>query len=160
MQLWSPWRIQQLLENHLQILTSSTLVKVCTPKTYPILMKILSDLEKSIVCAAVGRIFEILKRDRKIQLLPKNWIFRSFFKISKIRPTAAQTMLFFRSDKIFIKIGYVLGVQTLASVEGLRIWSWFSKKLLDSSVTPELNAAWLKLFQTSYPSCTYMVLIG
>ena len=54
------------LENQLQILTPSMLGKESTRKTYLISMKNLSDLEKSIDCAAVGRNIKILKNGRKI----------------------------------------------------------------------------------------------
>ncbi len=53
------------------------------------------------------------------------------FKKSKIRPTTAQTMLFFTTDKNLVQIGKDLMVQTLASVKHVRIL----KLLVSQAVT-------------------------
>ena len=51
-------------EKKLQNQTSFTVEKVCTLKFCPIFMKSLSYFIKSIICAAVGRNFEILFPDK------------------------------------------------------------------------------------------------
>ena len=63
------------LETQLQNQTSVTLTKVCTLKSWPIWTEISSALEKSIICAVVGRIFKFLKIEKIIDFFVRKFFF-------------------------------------------------------------------------------------
>ena len=131
------------LEKQLQNQTSVTLTKVCTLKSCLILTGNSSPLEKSIICAAVGRIFKFLKITKimdffvkKFQFFTKNWINLLIFKNLKIRPTAAHIMLFSQPDKISVQIRHYLRVQTFVSVTDIVILKLFLNQAVEFSMAP------------------------
>ncbi len=97
-------------------------------------------MKKSIVCAVVGRIFDLMKkiilREKIDFFFTKKWIFLNLSKILKIRPTTAQKMLFFTTENFFDQIGSDLRVQTLASVKHVKILKLLFSQAVTASRVP------------------------
>ncbi len=156
-----------LSEKQLPNQTSFTVVKKTPSKSCLISTKILSGVKKSILCAVIGGIFKFLKIKQNNQffvkffdIFTKNWTNPTFFKNFNIRPTTAQTTLFFRPHKFFVEIGQDLSGVFFTSVNDVWFWSCFYCNLWNTPWYMQLDTGWCIVFLTSYTPDICMGLIG